>query len=237
MISFKELVNLGRLGNQLFQVATTIALALRNNDQYIFPYWNYAQYCNLNNCFSNNIQITNTYSEPYFHYSPIPYQQNLNLNGFFQSEKYFFDYKETIQNLLTPKNNIDIQYNYTSIHVRKGDYVNLTKEYIQLDMSYYKKAMSMISTDYYIIFSDDINWCKANFTGNNIIFSENKTPVEDLTLMSKCANNIIANSSFSWWGAYLNKLPSKIVIAPEKWFGPSLNHNTIDLLPENWIKI
>jgi hypothetical protein len=237
MISFKELGNLGRIGNQLFQAGTTIALALRNNDQYIFPNWDYAQYCNVTNCFSNNIQITKTYSEPYFQYCQIPYQQNLNLNGFFQSEKYFSDYKEVIRELLTPKNNIDIQYNNTAIHVRRGDYVNLIKEYVQLDMSYYKKAMSMIRTEYYTIFSDDIEWCKANFTDNNIIFSENKTPVEDLALMSKCGNNIIANSSFSWWGAYLNTLPSKMVIAPAKWFGPALNHNTKDLLPDNWIKI
>lgn len=237
MISFKNLGNMGRLGNQLFQIAATVALAIENNDDYVFPLWPEAPNFNLVDCFSNNIVNQNVFRETGFTYSPISYRPNMDLEGFFQSEKYFINSQDVIQSLLTPRVGYPIQYNHTAIHVRRGDYLNLTKEYAQLGMEYYGKAMQMISSKYYIVFSDDIAWCKANFKGSNIIFSEGKSPVNDLALMLSCEHNIIANSSFSWWGAYLNKNPSKIVIAPQNWFGPALPHNTKDLIPEKWIKI
>ncbi len=237
MISFKQLGSMGRLGNQLFQIATTIALAERNNDKYIFPNWEYSKYFNLYDCFSDNINTSSTYLEPRFEYSPIPYKPNLNIQGFFQSDKYFIDHQDLIQQLLTPRIGFGINYDCTSIHIRRGDYLQLNQEYVQLNIDYYKRGMEITDTKNYIIFSDDIAWCKDNFKGKNIIFSEGKSPVEDLALMLSCEKNIIANSSFSWWGAYLNKNPSKIVIAPQRWFGPKLSHNIKDLLPEAWIKI
>lgn len=237
MISFNKLGNMGRMANQLFQIATTISLALDNNDKYIFPYWVYENDFNLYDCFSHNIMINKEYQEPFFHYQPIPYQENLDLIGFFQSEKYFENNKDVILGLLTPKNGLSKKYNCTSIHVRRGDYLNLTKEYQQLTMTYYQTAMDMIKSKQYLICSDDIVWCKQNFIGNQFIFSENISPVADLIGMISCEHNIIANSSFSWWGAYLNKNPSKIVIAPKKWFGPALPHDVRDLIPETWIKI
>lgn len=237
MISFRDLGNMGRLGNQLFQIATTIALAVRNNDSYVFPPWEYERDFNLHNCFSNNINNVTTFRETGFTYSPIHYQPNMNLYGFFQSEKYFQDCQNLIQSLLTPTVGFGIKYDHTAIHVRRGDYTNLKQEYTQLDMSYYQKAMDMISSRFYVIFSDDIPWCREAFSGNNFIFSEGRTPVEDLALMAACEHQIIANSSFSWWGAYLNRNPSKTIIAPYRWFGPALSHNTKDLLPEKWIKL
>jgi hypothetical protein len=92
---------------------------------------------------------------------------------------------------------------------------------------------------YYIIFSDDISWCKENLSFlNNKIFIEGNTDFQDLYLMSKCKNNIIANSSFSWWGAWLNTNKDKIVIAPKKWFGISNSHlDTSDLYCNNWVTI
>lgn len=237
MISFKNLGTMGRLGNQLFQIAATVALALRNNDKYIFPPWQYEQYFNLHDCFSDNIANVETYSEPYFHYAASPYKTNLNLNGYFQSSKYFDDNQDIIRNLLAPTSIISTKYNHTALHVRRGDYLNLTKEYIQLKMDYYQKAMDIIKSKHYIVFSDDITWCKENFRGDNVIFSEGRTPTEDLFLQNACEHNIICNSSFSWWGAWLNKNTSKIVVAPAQWFGPALPHNTKDLLPEKWIKI
>ncbi|MGI0075524.1 MAG: alpha-1,2-fucosyltransferase, partial [Nitrosotalea sp.] len=226
-----------RLGNQLFQMATTISLALENNDDYVFPMWEYAAHFNLKGCFSGNIPNHDTFKETNFLYTPIPYRPNLNIEGFFQSEKYFIKSQDIIQSLLTPKIGFPIQWGYTSIHVRRGDYLNLQREYNQLEMDYYTKSMQMVSSQHYLVFSDDIAWCKANFHGENIKFSEGKSPTEDLALMLSCEHNIIANSSFSWWGAYLNKNPSKMVIAPQRWFGPNLPHNTKDLLPEKWIKI
>jgi len=228
---------MGRLGNQLFQIATTVALALRNHDNYVFPAWAAEPHFNLSGCFSGNIPNAQTFKEAAFTYAPIPYRPNLNLEGFFQSEKYFLDQQDAIRHLLTPKSGIGVQSGCTSVHVRRGDYTTLTKEYTQLDMSYFGRAMSMIGSPNYIVFSDDIPWCKANFRGSNITFSEGKSPIEDLSLMMQCEHQIIANSSFSWWGAWLNKNPSKKVIAPARWFGPALPHDTRDLLPPSWIKI
>jgi hypothetical protein len=237
VISFSELGKMGRLGNQCFQVAATVALALRNNDKYIFPNWEYEKFFNLSGCFATSIANTHTYTEPHFHYAPVPYQPNMDIRGYFQSWRYFDDCQDIIQNLLTPKIGYGIKYNHTSIHVRRGDYVGQPQNYISLGMDYYHKAMNIIKSKYYIVVSDDIEWCKKNFSGEQFIFSEGKSPVEDLALQIACEHNIICNSSFSWWGGCLNKNPSKIVVAPNKWFGPGLPHNTQNLLPSAWIKI
>lgn len=235
-VSFSQLGKVGRIGNQLFQCAATISLALRNNDKYIFPFWEYENDFNLYDCFSNDIKFDFQYKEPNFHYNEIPYQENMDIAGFFQSYKYFEDYKDIILNKLTPREGYGILYNTTSLHIRRTDYSN-NPAYEQLDMDYYNKAMDMIKSKYYYIFSDDINWCKRHFTGNNITFIEGNSAVTDLSLQSSCEHNIIANSSFSWWGAFLNKNPSKIVICPKKWFGSALNHDIKDLLMPEWIRI
>jgi len=237
MISFSKLGQYGRLGNQLFELSATISLALNNNDTYVFPNWEYKDHFNLNNCFATSIANNYVYTEPHFHYSSIPYQANTDIRGYFQSQKYFINQQNIIKELLTPKIALGTKYDYTSIHVRRGDYVNQPNNYIQLGMDYYKVAMELVKTKHYIIVSDDINWCHNNFIGEQFIFSENRSPVEDLALQITCEHNIIANSSFSWWGAWLNKNPSKMIVAPNRWFGPNQKHNTKDLLPNEWTKI
>lgn len=238
MISFKDLGNQGRLCNQLFQIAAVVALAVRNNDKYVFPPWTYENDFNLHNCFSNHITNTDTYIEPHFHYTPISYRPTLNLYGFYQTERYFEDCQDLIRRLLTPKIGYGIKYNTTSIHVRRGDYLNFKKEYVQLDMNYYKAAMNVIQSKHYIVFSDDIPWCKTKFIGPEFTFAENNSAVTDLALQVSCANNIIANSSYSWWGAWLGNHPDKIVVAPKKWFGPSLSYNnTKDLYLPQWLLV
>lgn len=238
MITFSQLGQWGRLGNQLFEVAATIGLALKNNDSYGFPRWEYSNYCNLKDCYYDKLLFNNIYQEPFFHHKEISYCSNLDLRGYFQSEKYFKENKYFILDALTPNIPVEPENDLCGIHVRRGDYLSLPGCYNQLDMSYYNKAMEIIKSERYIIFSDDIQWCKRHFIGDKFIFSENMSCYEDLAIMSKkCDNIIIANSSFSWWGAYLNTNFNKKVIAPKNWFGPKLLHNTIDLLPENWTKI
>src|SRR3990167_10613217 len=236
-VTYSRLGKTGRLGNMLFEIAATVALAIRNNDQYLFPPWEYENDFNLHGCFSTTINVTNVFREAAFTYQPITYEPNLDLVGFFQSERYFKDVKNIIIPLLTPKNGFGIKWGYTSIHVRRGDYTRLTAEYEQLDMDYYKAAMEIARTEKYLVLSDDIEWCKSKFKGDQFIFSEGNSPVTDLSYAIACENSIISNSSFSWWGAYLNKNPSKIVVAPQKWFGKALPHDTTDLLPKEWIKI
>lgn len=238
MITFSNIGGMGRLGNQLFQLAAAIALATQHQDKYLFPHWEYESKFNLHGCFSNNIKSTAIYQEPFFHYQKIPYQPNLDLKGFFQSYKYFEDCQDIVLGLLTPKQTFPIQWGITSIHCRYGDYVN-NSAYAQLDLTYYNEAIKIVNSKKYLVFSDDIERCKSKFVGDKFIFVEEKDPVIALSLMSSCENNIICNSSFSYWGAYLNKFPGKQIIAPKQWFGPSLikTHNTKDLLLPEWMAI
>jgi hypothetical protein len=125
-----------------------------------------------------------------------------------------------------------------SIHVRRGDYVKLAQHHPPLELEYYNRAMALIDSDYYLVFSDDIKWCKNNIVGENLIYVTNTRDYIDLIMMTLCDNNIIANSSFSWWGAWLNTTPNAKVIAPKKWFGEAKSGiNTNDMIPDKWMVI
>ena len=252
---------MGGLGNQLFQIATTTALALRNNDTTFFDIdnhkvslqgknaFNYKSnlYQKLNNCVVNDIEFI--FNEKGFQYSEIPYKNNLKIVGYFQSEKYFIDYKNEILELFEP--NIDVltyinnkygnilKNKTCSLHVRHGDYLNLSDSHPPLQLKYYEDAIKYFDNNtLFLVFSDDINWCKTVFKGDNFLFIENEEDYIDLYLMSLCENNIIANSSFSWWGSWLNKNEDKKVIAPSKWFGLTNNHlKTDDIYTDKMIKI
>ncbi len=182
----------------------------------------------------------------------------LYLDGFFQTEKYFIDKEDEIRKDLTLKDplspraveilaKINSCPNSISLHIRRGDYVsdkNTNQNHGTCDMDYYKKAIeyinSKIGNDMQVfIFSDDIEWAKENlkFDYPTIFVSSPEIPdYEELILMSKCKHNIIANSSFSWWGAWLNQNHDKIVIAPKKWVLKNEN-NFKDIIPEKWHKI
>lgn len=241
-VYFKELGNYGRLGNCLFQMAATIGTAHKYGDNYRFPFLNFLKDLNLppwsqGGPISPHVQ---TYEEPHFHYSPVPRIGNMmNLHGYFQSSRYFEGHEEAVRKALTPKPGSDCS-DYTSIHVRRMDYLVHTDCYNILGIeNYYDKAMRIIPSEKYMIFSDDLDWCKAHFVGGQFHFSEERDPVRDLANMISCSNHIIANSSFSWWGAWLSTHEGKRVAAPATWFGPALapTHNTKDLYPDGWIKI
>lgn len=186
-----------------------------------------------------------SYANVPFHYIDLPFQEETCYNGFFQSEKYFPD-KEFITNLFSPSkfvidqlskyNDLLTQGTTCAIHVRRGDYLKFSHVHFLQPLDYYKKGIETIKADYYLFFSDDLQWCKENFKGSNYYFIEDKDYVE-LFLMTKCDHNIISNSSFSWWGAWLNENKNKVVIGPNKWFGSAINHGTSDVIPESWIKI
>jgi hypothetical protein len=195
-------------------------------------------------------KIDKIYKEPHFQFDSKIFNisDNTNIDGYFQSDKYFSDIRLEILKEFKFKteieNNVDnilrniIDKEIVSIHIRRGDYINnptlelLTIEYFIESVSYFNDK------DYnFLIFSDDIDWCKDTFSGEqNIYFSEKNSQFVDLCLMSRCQHNIISNSTFSWWGAWLNTNPTKKIIAPSKWF-KNPNTNTKDLIPENWIRI
>lgn len=177
--------------------------------------------------------------------------------GFFQSEQYFNFVKGRIRDdfrfkYLPDEENRRIITNINkttsvSLHIRRGDYVE--KEYYQnlytpCTLDYYKRAVDYIAQKHpnptLFVFSDDIRWARLNLKlPYETFFVENnrgKKSYEDLRLMSMCKHNIIANSSFSWWGAWLNNFPEKIVVAPKKWFNDDSIIQT-DIIPQEWIKL
>lgn len=186
-------------------------------------------------------------------------QNNSLLIGYWQSEKYFREIRNIILDEFTIKSKLYgenylmaktiTNTNSVSIHIRRSDYLpNTYKDQIleSLSLSYYENAVKemayKIKSPNFYIFSDDIKWVKTNLNINfpHIFVGINNfdNAFEDLRLMSLCKNNIIANSSFSWWAAWLNKNDEKIVIAPKNWF--SLNAKNLysnDLIPSNWIKL
>lgn len=235
-----------RLGNQLFQLAAAISLAEDNMDNVAFPEWKYAKYFRGDFTPSTS-EIDIVYTQHGFNYSPIKYSQNMAIDGYFQSEKFFHNNRNLIRKYFTFKD-----YNppardgrICGIHVRRGDYLNYPSHHPTKNLSnYYNDAIDIIKNEVgnstiFLIFSDDIEWCKAEFDNRKdltVFYSEGKSDVEDLLEMTYCDAMIIANSSYSWWGAWLGN--HRTVIAPKDWFGPAYSFfDTSDLIPDRWIKV
>ncbi|MFD1552176.1 hypothetical protein DNU06_00235 [Putridiphycobacter roseus] len=199
--------------------------------------------------------------EPNLLFQPAVKQLTANsyLEGYFQSEKYFKEYREQVLNLFEFKKTPSAQTkaavatfknkNSIAIHIRRGDYVS--KKHINaihgaLPLSYYKDALKKfdLNTHHLVFFSDDMQWVKENFTMSDqskVTFVDWNTGADswqDMYLMTQCKNFIIANSSFSWWGAWLAQHAAKQVYCPKTWFNdPKLNQNTKDLIPAEWFRI
>ncbi|SNX52916.1 alpha-1,2-fucosyltransferase [Thermoanaerobacterium sp. RBIITD] len=198
------------------------------------------------------------YIEKVGYYDPDVFKKdNIYFDGYWQSERYFIDIKEIIRSKFQFKKNLDgknikilqkiISSDSVSIHIRRGDYVSnpeAAKKHGNIcNIKYYEHAFeiiySNISKPSFFVFSDDINWVKENLRIDNAFYidwNKRKESYKDMYLMSRCKHNIIANSTFSWWGAWLNKNKNKIVIAPNRWFSKKdLNNN--DIIPNSWLKI
>lgn len=179
------------------------------------------------------------------------------LVGYWQNEVYFSQIRNTLLDELTLVEPFTSEANKllvlaqsspysVSLHVRRGDYAS-REDYLKIfglmGHDYYNKAISKISQVSnnlsFLIFSDDIDWCKGNLDiPFDHVWVELNNEVEELMIMANCKHNIIANSSFSWWGAWLNNNPSKVVIAPRKWFAdPDWNSQVEGLVPASWIRI
>ena len=180
------------------------------------------------------------------------YENNIYLDGYWQNEKYFRNIRAELLKGFTLKDDIshaakkyldDIENTASvSLHVRRGDYVQNTHTnsvHGICDLEYYQKAIAYISKNIdsptFYIFSDDINWCKDNFEflENKVYIDDTKSAFDDFELMKSCRHNIIANSTFSWWGAWLNRNKDKIVISPAIWWSKRKSH----IAPKEWIKL
>jgi len=254
-LSFNSLGNFGQIGNQMFQYASLKGIALSNETNYLIPPKEHfgTQYplrSKLDDCFDieceRGLTNFNTYNEKSFSFQEelmVGINFDLNLHGYFQTEKYFSKYKNEIKKDFYFKEDIlnsCLDYlsqhdELISLHIRRTDYVGNNSHPIQ-PISYYKKALEHIGNDCpVLVFSDDPDWCDQQdfFDDTRFLISRN-TPYHDLCLMTFCNYHVIANSSFSWWGAWLSD--SKIVIAPKNWFsGEAINNDTTDLYCKNWI--
>jgi glycosyl transferase family 11 len=253
---------LGRLGNQLFQIAATIGIARRNNCSFIFPIWPPARHFEFPIPQARAIRHMQRRTPRSFGYEEIVIDRATELWGYFQSERYFSDCSDEVRHYFTPHHAMSqmlerafgslLAAKTCSVHVRRTDYIgNLTHPDLAAD-DYYERAMSQFDSDTtFVLFSDDIEWCRDRFRGRSVFIVEALSPVEDLFLMARCKGHIIANSTFSWWGAWLDPNPDKKVIAPIRWFSgkhadPSLPYrpghhdgyyDTTDLVPHSWIRI
>ena len=228
----------------MFQYACVKALSTRIGVKCSFPEKepNLHSIFKLNSCkiFIPEFGQPALYREPGFTHSDIPTSTpDLFLEGYFQSEKYFKDFENVIREefkfIKSPTR--EVPKGTCSIHVRRGDYLGLKDHHPLCSMDYYLKSMSLIPSNNYMVFSDDPDWCMENFKQSNVEVVLGNTADEDLQLMAMCDNHIIANSSFSWWGAWLGCNKSKKVVAPANWFGPSKTLDTSDIYCSGWIKI
>ena len=256
-----------RLANQMFQYAAIKGIAKNRGFVYCIPPSNYADQNDewsehqlfstfeLNNLNPLQVQFldqdksvvheeTFTFNDNLFNNCP----DDVSLYGFFQSEKYFLNVRDELLEDFTFKNNIkeDVQdaikeiESPLALHIRRTDYAKYAHHPI-LPLSYYEEALKQFDNDRtVIIFSDDPKWCYEQelFADDRFLVSDNDHLL-DLCMMTLCSDFIIANSSFSWWGAWLSESPNKKVIAPKKWFGPPLDqkNDTKDLYCSDWITL
>jgi len=259
--------NIGRLGNNMFQIAAAMGYAKRHGYQWaadsgrgvsepysaihqVFPnlpkaepyggirYQEHpAQFCK---------QHQQHFNDCHFNYHDIPDMgPNLSLMGFFQSWRYFESAQEEVRGAFPLTDHPEMR-DYVSIHVRRGDYVQHAQSFPPIDDAYLLNATDVTDgLGRYMVFSDDIQWCREYFKkyGDVVDYSEGRTEYEDLCRMASCSHHIIANSTYSWWAAYLGKNPDRIVVSPShkrgNWFGmeAGVKQDCVDLLPPNWHQI
>jgi len=260
-VSFPRLGKLGRLGNQLFQIAATIGIATRNRANYHLPPWSYSRFLAKPLPRSTQPAHVINYIEPSYRYRAVDVTHSIALFGYFQSEQYFAHCAPTIRDLLTIAPNVQAalshyfphitRANSCSIHVRRTDYLKNGNLCDLSTSDYYERAIGQFDSDtIFYVFSDDIPFCRTRFIGAQYVFIEGLSDIADMTLMSRCGSHIIANSSFSWWGAWLNPTASKKVVAPRQWFKGEwsaavkpfgrLYHGdgeTKDLIPDRWTRL
>lgn len=248
---------LGQLGNQLFEVATTSALAWDHGAEPYFPgfesslnkpegyYQRIFFRCKI---FPPSKKISSEWGAPNFGYVPIPFKPKMRISGYCQNEKYFAHHRDRLIKLFAPHPD-DLKYlkkkygwiidhpNTVSVHLRYY-YAEKPDEdsFIQYDWEYFEKAMSLFpDSSLFVVTSDNLDYARQNIPtqGRNVIFIEGEPYYIDFFLQSLCKNNIISNSTFSWWSAWLNQNPNKIVVRPKVWLGgyPDIGG------PEEWIRI
>ena len=262
-VGFNYLGKMGQFGNQMFQYAATLGLSryigvsftIPNHDEVVIDALGNRLRIELFDCFNINpdnvglLKTDNVLAERGFDYDDkilnVDRRLDFTLHGFFQTERYFKHCEDEVREQFIFKQEIFDDCNSIidscfespiALHIRRGDFLINSDNHYNQSIEYYENALSKFDSDrQVIIFSDDPKWCMEQevFSGDRFLVSESSGPYHDLYMMSQCDDFIIANSTFSWWGAWLANRGR--VIAPKKWFGPNNAHlNTKDLYCENW---
>jgi len=243
MHSYSRLGTNGRLGNQMFQYAALYGLGFLRGREVGIPVTGhdlYRAFPSLSATPLETVTAEQLYREPKFEFNEGIWlcPDNTDIDGYFQSEQYFYHCTDRIREEFRFASGIDRlateflkQANpddnpICSIHMRRGDYLQKADYHTVLGSEYYNAALSMVQQQIenvkFLAFSDDVEWVKTILPPEILVVdtSENNenSPIIDMCIMSKCHVHVIANSSFSWWGAWLSG--SKAVIAPQQWFGP-----------------
>jgi hypothetical protein len=249
---------MGGLGNQLFQIFALLSYSLKYKKPFYFEikesvrtdrpfYWDNL-FKSLRPFLKPPINLP-IYKEPHFHYSPIPYiEEPFKLFGYFQSYKYFKEHEDSIIRLLKIRQPL-LKPNSVSLHFRIGDYKDLQEHHPLLPIEYYIKALEQLIKDtgkdnwniIYFFEKKDITLVNKHIdilkSYKNLTFEPIDNTLcdwEQMIKMSGCEHNIIANSSFSWWGAYLNPYKPNVYY-PKVWFGPAQGDKKMDdLCPPSW---
>lgn len=263
MVTFSELGRHGEFGNQLFQIAATVGHAVKSNQSYIFPKWQglvsghqYSQYFEYPIMETDSLlNCEQIWNEPHFHYCDIPIiEENLNLFGYFQSEKYFKHCEDVIRKTFTPnkilkninlldyKNTVCIQLRFYdnnrpySTRSLRLDPQNDFYYNVEDNLDFFKKAINYFGKGkIYFIVTNNPDKAEQMFGKyDNFYIMKNYNYIEQFFIQTKCEHNIISNSSFGWWGAWLNQTPDKVVFAPTNWF-KNKEMLTNDLYPSEWM--
>lgn len=267
MLSFNLLGLKGRLGNQMFQYATLLSMARKLGTDHCIPpsraekLWEEHQLLEVFELPALKhvgrqkdvppvVERSFTFDAEFYENCP----PEADLVGFFQTEKYFTSAAKEVRREFTFKPEVE---NYcrklmtrfpqtpVSLHVRRGDYLELAEKHPPCSIDYYARALASFDPAVPVmVFSDDPQWCREQelFRAPRFAFITGHPNQYDLCMMTMCAHHIIANSSFSWWGAWLGRNRDKKVIAPQRWFGETKvdrvsNKDTQDLVPARWVRL
>lgn len=243
--------NTGGLGNCLFIQATLFAFAKKHNLEYAIPttidnphYEGQQAHRFPGFNYSDDIPLLPVFQEQQFHYKPLPFMDFVTIQGYFQSWKYFNDYRKELLEAIGF--NKKTRNNICSVHIRLDDYLDKPECHPPITKGYIFEAMMNVMTrvqDWeavkFLVFSDSPRMAKEmlsskEFKSFPIEYAEGNDEVYDLELMSSCEHNITANSAFSLMAAYINQNPNKIIVSPRNWFGNEMRHNnTKDLYLPN----
>jgi hypothetical protein len=244
----------GQLGNQFFQIATAYALAWDHGVDVCFTDWDYAPGWKTNRhhfFFRCNDQalgrVEHEVSLPGFGYYPIDFRPNMMLQGFYQNEKYFVHHRARLLELFAPHEKdlkiVRKKFGWildhpesVSVHVRYYRGETQAACFIQYDRNYFEKAMALFpKSSLFVVTSDCIEFAKKHIPteGRNVVFIQSAPYYQAFLIQRYCKHQIISNSTFSWWSAWLNENLNKIVVRPKVWLGgfPDIGG------PDEWIKV